>query len=94
MVWFTKGRIYGTGRLVNVLPVEADISVVASAHIEDGKVRVVVEEIAAGTLPLPGRFLETVSQSINETVEEMQLDVEIDALEILEGEVIVKGTRR
>ena len=93
-VWFTKGRIYGTGRLVKVLPVETNVSIVASARIEDGKVRVEVEEISAGALPLPGSLLETVSQSINETVEEIQLDVEINALEILEGEVIVKGTRR
>jgi hypothetical protein len=93
-IWFTKGRIYGTGRLVNVLPVETEVAVVASARIDDGKVKVQVEEISAGALPLPNRLLETVSQSINETVEEMQLDVEITALEILEGEAILKGTRR
>lgn len=93
-VWFTKGRIYGTGRLVNVLPLETDVFVVASARIDDGKVRVEVEEISAGAIPLPDRLLGTISQSINETVEEMQLDVEVTALEILEGEAIIKGTRQ
>lgn len=93
-VWFTRGKIYGTGRLVNVLPIEADFSVVASARIEDGKVKVEVDEVSAGALPFPDSLLETVSQSINETVEELQLDVEVTALEILEGELIVKGIRQ
>jgi hypothetical protein len=93
-IWFTKGRIYGTGRLANVLPVETDFYVVASARVEDGKVRVVVEEVSAGALPLPDSILETLSQSVNQTVEEMQLDVEVTALEILEGEAIVRGVRK
>jgi hypothetical protein len=38
--------------------------------------------------------LNTISQSINETVDELQLNVEITALEILEGEIIVKGVRK
>jgi hypothetical protein len=92
-VWFTKGKIYGTGRLVNVLPVEADFFVVASARIEDGKVVVDIEQISAGALPIPESVLSTISQSINETVQELQLDMHITALEILEGEAIVKGTR-
>jgi uncharacterized protein YpmS len=93
-LWFTKGNIYGTGRLVNVLPIEAEFFVVASAHIQDEKIVVEVEEFSAGALPIPDSLLETVSESINETVEELQLDVEVTALEILEGETIVKGIRK
>jgi uncharacterized protein YpmS len=93
-VWFTKGKIYGTGRLVNVVPIEADFYVVATASIQDGKVVVKIDEISAGALPIPSSVLTTISQSVNETVDEMQLDVEITALEILEGEIIVKGVRQ
>jgi hypothetical protein len=93
-IWFTKGRIYGTGRLVNVLPIEAEFFVVASPHIEDGKVEVEIIEISAGALPLPDSVLETIAASINQTVDELQLEVEVTALEILEGEMIVKGTRK
>lgn len=92
-IWFTKGKIYGTGRLVNVLPIETDFFVVATTHIVDGKVVVEIEEFSAGALPIPDSVLETVSQSINETVEDLQLDVEVTAMEILEGEAIVKGVR-
>ncbi len=93
-MWFTKGKIYGTGRLVNVLPIEANFYVVASARIRDDKVVVEVDEFSAGALPIPDSVLETISQSINETVEELQLDVEVTALEILEGEAIIRGTRK
>jgi uncharacterized protein YpmS len=93
-VWFTKGKIYGTGRLANVLPIETEFFIVASARIDDGKVIVEVEDISAGALPLPDSALTTISQSMNETVEELQLDVEVSALEILEGEMIVKGVRK
>lgn len=93
-IWFTKGKIYGTGKLVNVLPVETNFSLIAAARIEDGKMVVVIEESSAGAVPIPESMLETISQSINETVDELQLEVEITALEILEGEIIVQGVRK
>jgi hypothetical protein len=93
-IWFTKGKIYGTGRLSNVLPIETEIHVVASARIQDGRVLVVIEDVSAGAVPIPESLLDTVSQSVNETVDELQLDVQVTALEILEGEAIVKGVRR
>ena len=84
-IWFTKGKIYGTGRLTNVLPLETKFYVIASTRIEDGKVIVFIEKSSAGALPIPEGVLGTISQSINETVDELQLDVEVTALEILEG---------
>jgi hypothetical protein len=93
-IWFTKGKIYGQGRLVNVLPVETTVHIVAAPHIRDGQVVVDIEEASAGTVPLPDRVLETLSQSLNETVAEIQLDLEVTDLEILEGEAILKGVRK
>lgn len=93
-IWFTRGKIYGTGKLVNILPVETDFYIIATARIEDGKVVVVMEKTSAGAVPIPSSMLDTISQSINETVEEAQLEVEITALEILEGEIILKGVRK
>lgn len=93
-IWFTKGKIYGSGRLVNVLPIQANVYLVASARIEDGQVVVSLEETSAGALPIPDRVLETISRSINETMEELQLEMQVTALEILEGEAIIKGIRQ
>ena len=93
-IWFTKGKIYGTGRLVNVLPIETNFFVVASARIQDDQVVIAIEESSAGAFPIPNRVLATISQSINETVDELQLDLSVNALEILEGEAIIKGLRQ
>ena len=93
-IWFTRGKIYGTGKLVNVIPLATEFYVVARARIEDGHVVVSIEESSAGALPIPDGLLNTISESINETVDELQLDVTVTALEILEGEIIVKGIRQ
>ena len=93
-VWFTRGKIYGTGRLVNVLPVETDFYVVASPHIQNGKVVIEIEEFSAGALPVPDSVLDTISVTVNETVDDLQLDIEVTALEVLEGEAIVQGLRQ
>ena len=93
-VWFTKGKIHGSGRVTNVLPIESDFFVVASARIENGKVVVEIDEASAGAVPLPAGALETLSQSVSQTVDELQLGVEVTALEILEGEAIVRGRRQ
>ncbi|MCL7454652.1 MAG: hypothetical protein M8467_16555 [Anaerolineae bacterium] len=93
-IWFTKGKVYTSGRLVNVLPVETDIFMISSARIADGRVTVEIEEASAGALPVPAGVLDTISQSVNETVAELQLEVQVTALEILEGEAIVKGVRK
>ncbi len=93
-VWFTKGKIYGSGRVTNLLPIESDFFVVASARIEDGRVIVEIEEVTAGAVPIPAGALETLSKSVSQTVDELQLGVDVTALEILEGEAIVQGTRQ
>jgi uncharacterized protein YpmS len=92
-IWFTNGKVYGTGRLVNVLPIETDFYFVANAHVQDGKVVVDMEKVSAGALPVPTSVLDTLSQSINQTVEEAQLGVQVTDLEILEGEIIVRGVK-
>lgn len=93
-IWFTKGKIFGRGRLVNVLPLETSIYLVATARIQDGQVVIALEETSAGALPIPERVLETISRSINETMNDLQFQVQVTALEILEGEAIVKGIRQ
>jgi hypothetical protein len=93
-VWFTGGKIYGTGRLVNVVPVETSFYLVANARISDGRVLVEIEESSAGALRFPDSILDMLSQTLNETLDELQLDVQVTALEVLEGEAIIRGVRK
>lgn len=93
-VWFTAGRIYITGTFSPFWPFKFRSLIVATAVVRDGQVEVEVEQAQMGPLPFPRRVLESASESINETVAEMQLDLDITTLEILEGELQVAGTRR
>jgi hypothetical protein len=93
IVWFTRGKLYATGRLANVVPVSVRLFVVASPRILDGKVVMDIEQMSAGSFPVPGLVLDAITRSLNETINELQLGVEVNAIEILEGEAIVKGLR-
>ena len=93
-VWFTAGRVYVTGTFSPFWPFRFQSLIVATAVVRDGQVEVEFEEAQMGPLPFPQQVLESASESINETLVEMQLDLEVTALEILEGELQLAGTRR
>jgi hypothetical protein len=93
-VWFTAGRIYITGTFSPSWPFRFPSLIVATAVVRDGQVEVEVEKAQMGPFPFPRRALESASKSINETLTEMQLDLNVSTLEILEGELQLAGTRR
>ena len=93
-VWFTAGRVYMTGTFSPFWPFRFPSLIVATAVVNDGQIEVEVERAQMGPFPFPRRVLESASESINETLTEMQLDLEITTLEILEGELQLAGTRR
>jgi hypothetical protein len=93
-VWFTAGRIYITGTFSPFWPFRFESLIVATAVVRDGQVEVEVEEAQMGPFPFPQQVLESASESINETLVEMPLDLEVTTLEILEGELQLAGTRR
>jgi len=92
-VWFTKGRIYITGEFANILPVKTRIQIVAQAQVQNDQVVVRVEEVSAGSIPLPKTLLSPLSQTINETLAEALINIHITKLEILEGEIIIQGLK-
>jgi hypothetical protein len=94
VVWFTRGKLYATGQLTNVVPVSVRLFMIASPRIQDGKVVMEIEQLSAGSLPVPGVALDAITRSLNETIDELQLGVEVNAIEILEGEAIVTGSRK
>lgn len=93
-VWFTAGRIFLTGTFSPVWPFQFGSLIVATAVVHDGQIRMQVERAQMGPFPFPERVLDSTSQSINETLVEMQMDLVVTNLQILEGELQVAGTRR
>ncbi len=93
-IWFTAGRVHVTGDFSPVWPFRFRSLIVGTAVVHDGRIEVAVERAQMGPFPFPQQVLDTASESINETLVEMQLDLEVTTLEILEGEMQLAGTRR
>ncbi len=93
-VWFTAGHVYITGTFSPFWPLQFRSLIVATPVVHDGQIVVKVERAQMGPFPFPQDVLNSASQSINETLAEMQLDLQITALQVLEGELQLAGTRR
>jgi hypothetical protein len=93
-IWFTAGRIYITGRVKAFGPVSFASIIVATAVVDNGQLVVKVQEAQMGPFDFPDTLLNSITQTVNETLAGILLDLEIKRLEILEGEMFVVGTRR
>lgn len=94
-IWFTAGRIYMTSKVQLTGPVKLDSIIVGTAIVDNGQIRLAVEEAQMGPFDFPDQLLETTTQTINETLTGIMVgaDLTITRLEILEGEMFVVGTR-
>jgi hypothetical protein len=95
-VWFTAGRIYITGEVDTVGPVNFNSLIVATAVVDEGRMVVRVEEGQMGPFDFPASLVESMTQTVNEVLAGVIVDADLDIsrLEILEGEMFVVGTRR
>ncbi len=92
-VWFTSGRIYVTGGVRPIGPLEFNSIIVATAVVNEGELVVEVKEAQMGMFDFPDTLLESMTQTINESLVGILIDLDITRLEILEGEMFVVGVR-
>lgn len=90
---FTQGKVFIAGTLTGVCPFRVRVTSVASAQIVNDQLQMKIEEVHLGPLPIPESLLGSVSQSLNETLADAQLDIKITEVQILEGELIVVGKK-
>jgi hypothetical protein len=93
-IWFTAGRIYITGKVQPAGPTSFDSVIIATAVVDEGRLVVKVQEAQMGALGFPESMLESMTQTVNETLAGILIDIEITRLEILEGEMFVLGKQR
>jgi uncharacterized protein YpmS len=93
-VWFTSGKVYMTGEINVFGPLTSKAFIVLEALEADNKVEISIVEAKMGSLPFPQNVLDRISRTLNETVDEMQTDINVQRLDILEGEMQVSGTRK
>jgi hypothetical protein len=76
---------------VEVAPTDIPAYVRATIRAEDGYLVFYVVEANAGQYPVPGAMREAVSQSLSETLAELQLGLQIDDVQLQEGKMILSG---
>lgn len=88
---FTDGKIHSAVTMVDVLPFELRIKIVAVFQVVAGQVVFEIESSSAGILPVPKPITDLLPQS--ETAVEMlkEAEVELTSVDILEGEMVLKG---
>jgi hypothetical protein len=91
---FTQGKIFTAITVVGVLPINVRITLVSSVNVVDDRVQFEIEKSSAGPFPVPDFVLDALSQTINETLLEAQLDVTVTGIEILESEIVIAGQIR
>lgn len=91
-ILLTDDHIHIYGTLVS--PIEAPITAVASVEVQDGRARVVVESLSVGGFPILDTFVETFAQQVDDLITSALTheNLEIDEVQIANGEMIVKGT--
>lgn len=92
-IWFTSGRIYLTGGVQPFGPFEFNSLIVATAVVDNGQLVVNVQEAQMGMFDFPDSILASFTDTVNETLAGLLLDLDITRLEILEGEMFVLGKR-
>jgi hypothetical protein len=93
-IWFTAGRIYITGKVKGFGFFTFNSLIVATAVVDDGGLVVKVQEAQMGPFDFPDNLLVSITDTVNETLAGILIDLEITRLEILEGEMFVVGKRR
>lgn len=91
---FTKGKIYVAGRLTNTGPMQVKAMVVAAPRVTDDQLVIDIESVYLGPIPVPDTLLDSLSQTIDEALEEAQINLKITQVEVFESEIVIVGEKR
>ena len=89
---FRPGEIVVEGDMTS--PIKGHIVLSGAVTIVDGRPRIEFRSARIGAISVPGSVLESMSQSVNETLQESDPEIEIEQIVLLEGRIIVSGRRR
>lgn len=93
-VWFSAGKVYLKGHLeAEGIPVKGDAVLVVALSVQDGNVRLQVEQAVIGRVPVPESVLQRLSTLANEYLTTFTGPLPVKDLQILEGEAIVVLSR-
>ncbi len=93
-VWFTQGKAFMRGTYTQLCLFHPEVLIIATPKVKDKKILVNFQQIYVGSFALPQDWLPTVSQSITDSIEDAQINLNFERLDILEGELVITGSKR
>jgi len=91
---FTKGKMYVSGKLTNIGPVQVRVMIVAAPRVTDDQLVIDIESVYLGPVPVPNTLLDSLSQTIDKALEEAQVKLKITQVEVFESEIVIAGEKR
>ncbi len=92
-IWFSQGKVFVRGTFTAICLYHPDILIIAVPKLQDRQIVVTVQQIDVGAFSLPQDWIGTISQSITDSIAEAQINLNFDQLEVLEGELLIGGTK-
>lgn len=91
---FTQGKAFAATTVTGILPFKLRINMVGSVTIVGDQLQIKVEKSSAGIFPVPGMVLDYLTQTINQTIMEAQLQIQVTSVDILESQILIAGKLR
>lgn len=92
-IWFTRGRIYVAGRLINIVPAPMDALLVASVKVVEGQARLQFDDATVGAVKVPKMVLSELEQTVNDALATAQINLTITEVQVREGELVIVGRK-
>lgn len=93
-IWFTQGKVFIRGTYTGICLFHPDVLIIAAPRVKDKKIQANVQQIHVGSFSLPQEWLPTVSKSVTDSIEDAQINLTFEKIEILEGEMVISGSKR
>ena len=93
-IWFAGGRAYVRGTFTALCLWRPDILVVAAPRLAGRRLDANIIQIYVGSLGVPPDWLPTISQSIRDSIEDANLDLDFDRLDVSDGSLVILGSKR
>jgi len=90
-IQFSDGYVEIWATFIEIAPTDLPAYVRATVDAVDGQMTFYIEQASAGAFPVPGAMRETISQTLSESLAELQLGLEVQEVEIRPGKMILTG---
>lgn len=89
---FDDGYVEIWATFVEIAPSDLPIYIKGTVSAAGGELVFSIAQAHVGPFPIPGAMRELISQSLSETLAELQFDLDVEQVEIRRGEMVLSGT--